>query len=227
MTQPAIIVMTKVPGSAGVKTRLRPLLSEVQCTELARCFLTDTVTNLAPVFEHRIIAFTPENGRSAIETLVGGHIYIPQRVGTLGERLDAAIAEAFEMGFGPVIVIGTDSPTLPPEYSAQALDHLQSHEDGVAIGPADDGGFYLIGVSRLHKGMFDGVTWSSDKTCEQTVANIENIADVDLLVLPRWYDVDEPDDLARLIAEIDLDETARDRARATSRWITENQKTFV
>jgi len=228
MQQPAIIVMTKVPGFADVKTRLRPLLSESQSAELAGCFLSDTITNLASVFEHRIIAFTPEDGRDAIETLVvGGHIYIPQRGDKLGERIDAAIADAIELGFGPVIVIGTDSPTLPPEYVAQAFGHLQSHEDGVAIGPTDDGGFYLIGVSRLHKGMFDGVTWSSDKTCEQTVANIKNIGDVDLLVLSRWYDVDEPADLVRMIAEIDSDETARDRAQTTSRWITANQKTFV
>jgi len=227
MQRPAIIVMTKVPGFADVKTRLRPLLSEGQCVELARCFLTDTITNLASVFDHRIIAFTPEVGREAIETIVGGHIYITQRGGDLGQRLDAVIAEAFKMGFRPVIVIGTDSPTLPPEYVAQAFGHLQSHEDGVAIGPADDGGFYLIAVSRPREGIFDGVTWSSDRTYEQTVANIKSIGDVDLLVLPRWYDVDEPADLARLIAQIDLDETARDRARATSRWITENQKTFV
>jgi len=228
MQQPAIIVMTKVPGFADVKTRLRPLLSEGQCVELARCFLTDTITNLASVFDHRIIAFTPDEGRDAIEDLVGvGDICVPQRGSDLGLRLDAAIAEAFEMGFGPVIVIGTDSPTLPPEYLAQALDHLQSRGHGVALGPTDDGGFYLIGVSRQREGIFDGVTWSSDKTCEQTVANIKNIGDVDLLVLPRWYDVDEPDDLARLIAEIDSDETARARARTTSRWLTANQKTFV
>jgi len=228
MQRPAIIVMTKVPGFADVKTRLRPLLSESQSAELARCFLTDTITNLASVFEHRIIAFTPEEGRDAVETLVvGDHIYIPQRGDTLGERIDAAIADAFEMGFAPVIVIGTDSPTLPPEYVAQAFGHLQSHEDGAAIGPTDDGGFYLIGVSRPREGIFDGVTWSSDKTCEQTVANIKNIGDVDLLVLSRWYDVDEPADLVRMIAEIDSDEAARDRARTTSRWITANQKTFV
>jgi rSAM/selenodomain-associated transferase 1 len=228
MQQPAIIVMTKVPGFADVKTRLRPLLSESQCAELAGCFLTDTILNLASVFDRRIIAFTPDDGRDAIETLVvGGDICIPQRGSDLSSRLDAAIAEAFEMGFGPVIVIGTDSPTLPPVYLEQALDHLQSRGHGVAIGPTDDGGFYLIGVSRLHKGMFDGVPWSSDKTCEQTVANIKNIGDIDLLILPRWYDVDEPEDLARLIAAIDLDETARGRARTTSRWITKNQKTFV
>ncbi|MDQ3219386.1 MAG: TIGR04282 family arsenosugar biosynthesis glycosyltransferase [Acidobacteriota bacterium] len=228
MQQPVIIVMTKVPGFADVKTRLRPLLSEGQCVELARCFLTDTITNLASIFDRRIIAFTPDEGRVAIEAHVAaGDICIPQRGSDLGLRLDAAIAEAFEMGFWPVIVIGTDSPTLPPKYLAQALNHLQSHEDGVAIGPTDDGGFYLIGVSRPREGMFDGVTWSSDKTCERTVANIKNIVDVDLLVLPRWYDVDEPEDLARLIAEIDSDETARDRARTTSHWITANQKTFV
>ncbi|MBA2334633.1 MAG: TIGR04282 family arsenosugar biosynthesis glycosyltransferase [Blastocatellia bacterium] len=219
--------MTKVPGFADVKTRLRPLLSESQSAELAGCFLTDTITNLASVFEHRVIAFTPDDGRESIETVVGGDIYIPQGDGDLGQRLDAAIAEAFEMGFGPVLVIGTDSPTLPHEYLAQASGHLQSHEDGVAIGPTDDGGFYLIGVSRPREGIYDGVTWSSDKTCEQTVANIKNIGDVDLLVLPRWYDVDEPKDLERLIAEIDSDEAARDRAPTTSRWLTANQKTFV
>ena len=228
MQQPAIIVMTKVPGFADVKTRLRPVLSEGQRVELARCFLTDTITNLASVFDHRIIAFTPDEGREAIETLVGGgDMCIPQRGSDLGQRLDAAIAEAFEMGFGPVIVIGTDSPTLPPEYLAQALDHLQSRGHGVAIGPTDDGGFYLLGVSRQREGMFSNVTWSSSQVFEQTEANIRGIGNLDLLVLPRGYDVDEPKDLARLIAEIDSDTTARDLVRTTSRWITKNQKTFV
>ena len=228
MQQPAIIVMTKVPGFADVKTRLRPLLSEGQCVELARCFLTDTITNLASVFDRRIIAFTPDEGRVAIEAHVAaGDICIPQRGGDLGQRLDAAIAEAFEMGFGPVIVIGTDSPTLPPEYLAQALDHLQSRDDGVAIGPTDDGGFYLIGVSRQREGMFNNITWSSSQVFKQTGANIRDIGNLDLLVLPRWYDVDEPADLARLIAEIDSDTTARDLVRTTSRWITKNQKTFA
>ena len=228
MQQPVIIVMTKVPGFADVKTRLRPVLSENQCVELARCFLIDTITNLASVFDRRIIAFTPDGGRVAIEALVAaGDICIPQRGGDLGQRLDAAIAEAFEMGFGPVIVIGTDSPTLPPEYLAQALDHLQSRGHGVAIGPTDDGGFYLIGVSRQREGMFNNITWSSSQVFKQTEANIRDIGDLDLLVLPRWYDVDEPEDLARLIAEIDSDTTARDLVRTTSRWITKNQKTFV
>ena len=227
MQQPVIIVMTKVPGFADVKTRLRPLLSESQCAELAGCFLTDTITNLASVFEHRIIAFTPDEGRDAIEALGDGDICIAQRGGDLGQRLDAAIEEAFEMGFGPVIVIGTDSPTLPPEYLAQALDHLQSRGHGVAIGPTDDGGFYLIGVSRQREGMFSNITWSSSQVFEQTEANIRDIGNLDLLVLPRWYDVDEPEDLARLIAEIDSDTTARDLVRTTSRWITKNQKTFV
>ena len=228
MQQPVIIIMTKVPGFADVKTRLRPVLSESQRVELARCFLTDTITNLASVFDRRIIAFTPDEGRVAIEALVAaGDICIPQRGGDLGQRLDAAIAEAFEMGFGPVIVIGTDSPTLPPEYLAQALDHLQSRGHGVAIGPTDDGGFYLLGVSRQREGMFSNVTWSSSQVFEQTEANIRGIGNLDLLVLPRWYDVDEPKDLARLIAEIDSDTTARDLVRTTSRWITKNQKTFV
>ncbi len=227
MQQPAIIVMTKVPGFADVKTRLRPLLSESQCTDLAGCFLIDTMTNLSSVFDRRIIAFTPDDGRSAIEVLVTDDICIPQRGSDLGERLDAVIADAFEMGFGPVIVIGTDSPTLPPEYLTQALDHLQSRDDGVVIGPTDDGGFYLIGVSRQHEGMFNNVKWSSSQVFEQTEANLRDIGNLELLVLPRWYDVDEPEDLARLIAEIDSGTTARDLVRTTSRWITENQKTFV
>nr|MBA2335161.1 TIGR04282 family arsenosugar biosynthesis glycosyltransferase [Blastocatellia bacterium] len=217
--------MTKVPGFADVKTRLRPLLSEGQCVELARCFLTDTITNLASIFDRRIIAFTPDEGRVAIEAHVAaGDICIPQRGSDLGLRLDAAIAEAFEMGFWPVIVIGTDSPTLPPEYLAQALDHLQSRGHGVAIGPTDDGGFYLIGVSRQREGMFNNITWSSNQVFEQTEANIRDIGNLDLLVLPRWYDVDEPKDLAQFIAEMDSDPNL---ARSTSRWITKNQKTFV
>ncbi|MGH9946841.1 MAG: TIGR04282 family arsenosugar biosynthesis glycosyltransferase [Pyrinomonadaceae bacterium] len=228
MKKPVIVIMTKVPGFADVKTRLRPMLSKENCVELARCFLVDTISNLASVFENRIIAFTPDDGRNAIKIYAqDGDICIPQRGGNLGLRLDHVIDEAFEMGFGPVVVIGTDSPTLPPEYLEQARAHLQSRDNGVAIGPTDDGGYYLIGVSQEIAGMFKDVTWSSDQTFDQTVTNIKNIGDADLLILPRWYDVDEPEDLARLITEIDSDKAARNLARSTSCWLMENHETFV
>ncbi len=215
------IVMTKVPGVVAVKTRLRQILSAEQCGSLAACFLLDTVAGLEDNFKNTVVAFTPHDGRKSLEAIIGEkHKLIVQSGGDLGERLIAVIAEAFESGFGPVIVVGTDSPTLPPEYLSQALDHLQRHDNGVAIGPSDDGGYYLIGVSRPPDGIFDNVAWSTDEVFDQTVLNIERTGDMNLLVLPKWYDVDEPDDLFRLHAELSL---TADSAENTRRWLAANQ----
>lgn len=218
------IVMTKIPGVVAVKTRLGQLLSAEQCDELATCFLLDTVAGLNDNFKNIAIAFTPDSGRLVLERIVGNeHKLFAQSDGDLGERLTEVIAEAFQSGFGPVIVVGTDSPTLPPEYLSQALDHLQRHANGVTIGPTDDGGYYLIGVSSPPNGIFDNVEWSTNKVFAQTVSNIERTGDLNLHVLPKWYDIDEPEDLFQLNAELLL---SADTAENTRRWLAGNQKIF-
>ncbi len=220
--------MTKVPDVAEVKTRLRPILSHDQCSSLAKCFLLDMVAKAEHICGNVIVAFSPKSGRQQLRDIIGeGLQIVPQEEGDLGERLVAVIDKAFALGFGPVIMTGTDSPTLPYEYIANAIEYLQIHENGITLGPTDDGGYYLIGVSKKLDGIFQDVTWSSDKVFAQTISNIKKIEGIDLLTLPQWYDVDEPDDLIRLQAELRKDILARNRAGETYRWFIEYQDGFA
>lgn len=227
MENPLAIVMTKVPGVVAVKTRLRQILSVEQCGTIATCFLLDTVSGLEDNFKNIVIAFTPQDGRKSLETILGErHKLTVQNGGDLGQRLTAVIAEAFESGFGPVIVVGTDSPTLPPEYLLQALDHLHKHNNGLTIGPTEDGGYYLIGMSKPHAPIFDNISWSTDRVFDQTLANIRKVGGLELQILPSWYDVDEPDDVRRLQKELESGESKRGTTSMTNRWFSEHRIDF-
>lgn len=224
---PAIIVMAKFPQPGHVKTRLRPALSDEQSAELSKCFLLDAVAKARPMSVAVIVAFTPADCRDQIKTLLPeSYIHIEQRGSDLGERIGSAISDAHDQGFAPVVVIGTDSPTLPASYLGLALEHVLGYENGIVIGPSDDGGYYLIGVSSGHGRLFAGVSWSTDLVFEQTIANAKNIPGVSLSELPHWYDIDEPDDLVRLSEEMESDERARLRAPETFRWLAANTLTL-
>lgn len=215
--------MAKVPRPGYVKTRLRPILSDEQCTELSKCFLLDTVEKADKVSANVVIAFTPGDGEDEVKALLfGKNMYIEQRGTGLGERLESVVAEADKQGFSPLVVIGTDSPTLPAEYIQSAVEHLTANAKGVAIGPTDDGGYYLIGISHPQKRLFSGISWSTSKVFDQTIANASEIPDVNILELPRWYDVDEPADITQLHSEFEKDEKASLRAPETFRWLAAN-----
>jgi glycosyltransferase A (GT-A) superfamily protein (DUF2064 family) len=115
-------------------------------------------------------------------------------------------------------LVGADSPTLPPEFLAPALEALARGRADVALGGTDDGGYYAVGLRAPSRGLFDGVEWSTPRAYAQTARNAARL-DLRLFELPRWYDVDTPADLLRLRAEF-ADREARRRAPATYRWMT-------
>ena len=121
-------------------------------------------------------------------------------------------------GFGPLLVVGADSPTLPPSYLAAALEGLARGRADAALGATEDGGYYAVGVRGPAPGLFDSVEWSTPRAYAQTARNAARLS-LRLLELPPWYDVDTPADLARLRAELDADEAARGRAPSTSEWL--------
>jgi uncharacterized protein len=132
--------------------------------------------------------------------------------------LDAAIAHAVNLGFGPIIVIGADSPTLPDSFVETARDALAAGETDTTLGPTTDGGYHLIGLSKPIRHLFQNITWSTALTYEQTARNIDALG-LRLLKLPEWYDVDTFADLLPLRDELLSDEQARKRAPATYRWL--------
>lgn len=214
---PAIIVMVKAPRPGTVKTRLTPALSPDDAAGLATAFAQDAVANAQPI-ALVLVAYAPTDGRALLESLLpAGLLWTPQRGDGLGARMRQAMADAETLGFGPLIVIGTDSPTLPPNFLAQAISRLQSDEADVTLGPTDDGGYYLVGTQRPMPGLFDGVAWSTPSAFAQTWDNAGRLG-LRLLALPPWYDIDAPDDLDRLRRELAADAAQRRCAPATTAW---------
>jgi rSAM/selenodomain-associated transferase 1 len=230
MSRPALIVMAKAPRAGEAKTRLTPPLSPREAALLASCFFADTVSLALGVGAQVVVAYAPADGRAALEAALRGHApgagglrWLEQPGGGLGERLAGVVERAFAAGFGPLLLVGADSPTLPPGFLAPALEALSSGRADAALGPADDGGYYAVGVREPAAGLFDAVEWGTPRAYAQTARNAARLG-LRLFEMPRWYDVDTHSDLLRLGAELDADEAARRRAAATHRWLRERAR---
>ena len=221
---PVVVVMVKAPRAGFVKTRLVPPLSLAEAAALAACFAEDAVRCAGLSASEVVIAYTPADGRATLAALLpGGLRWSEQRGRDLGERLEHAAAEGFARGPGPLVIIGTDSPTLPPSFITQAAGALAAAEADIALGPTADGGYYLVGLRRPAPGLFRDIAWSTPHAYAHTARNAARLG-LRLLELPPWYDVDTPADLSRLRAELAADEAARRRAPATSRWLTKSRE---
>jgi len=191
-----IVIMAKVPIAGTVKTRLQPFLSAEQCAELAKCFLDDTVSKVKSLPNELIIAYTPIEKRDVLLAILPNEqVFIEQKGVNLGDKMFHVFEFALSQNSDAVVMIGTDSPTFPAQFITQGFEMLS--ETDAVLGETTDGGFYLIGLRKLKKEIFETVEWSSPKTFEQTAKNVENL-NLKLSLLPNWYDVDTPDDLKRL-----------------------------
>lgn len=220
MSDSVCVVMVKAPRAGAVKTRLAPPLTREEAASLAACFARDTVDSVRRVAGETIVAYAPDDGRAALEAIFkdDGLLWFAQRGEDLGARIESAASNAFARGRGPVVVVGTDSPTLPPSFVERAVASLSAGETDVALGPTEDGGYYLVGLREPSEGLFRNVEWSTPRAYAQTAENVAR-AGLRLLELPRWYDVDTPADLLRLRDEMLSDSEARLRAPATREWL--------
>ena len=215
----AIVIMAKFPEAGRVKTRLQPFLSTEQSAEIALAFLQDAENKAKSVCKNLIIAFSPPEKKANFKSILQHeNILIEQAGANLGERMFNAFEFAFSNNSDSVVIIGTDSPTFSLEFIKDAFEFLKTSD--AVLGETADGGYYLIGLDILKKEIFENVEWSSEETFEQTVRNIENL-DLKLSLLPKWYDVDFPEDLKRLKKE--LGENSKS-APKTAGWIWENVK---
>ena len=213
-----VIVFAKHPVPNQVKTRLIPTLSPEQAAILYTVFLTDWCETLAKLpGVDLIIAYTPTEAESDLRALIGDDaIYIPQMGADLGERLTLATQWAAEHGYTKILLVGSDSPTLPTSYISEALTLLDTRD--IAIGPSTDGGYYLIGFSAVNVAVavpfvFEDIAWSTADVFEQTVARIR-LVKATVGLLPPWYDIDTAEDLAFLHAHISAMRLAGDTVQA-------------
>lgn len=199
MKPPAVAVMAKVPGTTVVKSRLHTILTPEQATALYRCFLLDRLDGLATVSDiEPVVAFTPPERYGEIAALVPvGFRCVPQQGRDLGERLARLLAGLIAEGRTGAIAIDSDSPTLPMAYVSEAARVLTRETADVVIGPADDGGYYLIGMTRPQPRLFEEIAWSTSSVLPTTLARVKELG-LRSHLLPPWFDVDTESDLARL-----------------------------
>ena len=221
---PAIIVMCKAPAAGTVKTRLAPFLSAEQSADLAGCFAVDAMKKAQNICENTIVAFAGE--KEMLETILPQNLIWVRQTGTdLGERMHNALRFAFEQNFSPLVVVGTDSPTLPSEFIENAIEILSGDRADAVLGKTEDGGYYLIGLNQPDWRIFKNVRWSSPETFSQTAQNIKDL-NLRLATLPVWYDVDTPEDLRRLKTEIENSAHAQVLASATASWLERHNQIF-
>src|SRR5262249_31251565 len=141
--------------------------------KIAEAFLQDGLNRFGALSVRRLVVFDPPGALGYFQTMAAERYeLIPQSEGDLGQRLHSFFAQEFERGPAAVVAIGTDSPTLPTSILIQAFDELERAH--VVLGPATDGGYYLLGCTRLLPQIFDGVTWGTDAVLHQTVERLQN-----------------------------------------------------
>lgn len=219
MPRPIVVVMAKAPRAGHVKTRLAPPLTYSQAATLAGCFIRDTVLNVRQIVDNLMIAYAPANARQDLELLLSSNLlWFEQRGDDLGQRLDSVANHLSILGYGPFVILGADSPTLPATFIEQALEVLASGQADVTLGPTTDGGYYLVGMNGAIAGLFRNIDWSTPFVYEQTVANATAL-NLRLHTLPMWYDVDTPADLFLLCEQMSSDDPILlNRAPNTYRW---------
>ncbi len=213
-----LTVFAKQPTPHRVKTRLVPPLSPEQAATLYTAFLIDGCAALAELPNIDIvIAYTPPEARPDLQALIGEEaIYIPQTGDGLGERLTSATQWAAAHGYTKILLVGSDSPTLPISYISEAITLLDTRD--IVIGPSVDGGYYLIGFAVENLGtivplVFSEIAWSTADVLRQTITRIQS-TEATLGLLPPWYDIDTAEDLAFLSAHISAMRLAGDGIQA-------------
>ena len=201
MNTRALFVVAKQPAAGQTKTRLCPPLHGQEAADLYAAFLADTLAIMRCVPQvRRGIAYLPEGGDAFFRALAPDMELVLQQGNSLGERLDHLITQALADGAAQVVVMDSDSPTLPPHYVAQAYALLDGAADAV-FGPCRDGGYYLVGMKRPLPALLREVQMSTPTVLADTLA-IAAREDVRVGLLPEWYDVDTGEELAQLVCEL-------------------------
>lgn len=204
-----LVIFVKAPVAGRVKTRLCPPLSFDQAAELYLAFVKDTLAFTAGIPETRVeVAYAPSDDHPALDWIgpQARPAFFLQQGADLGRRLENAFAKGFSEGAGKIVIIGSDTPHLDPAIAGEAFSALDRTE--AVLGPAKDGGYYLIGLRRARPCLFARIPWSSDKVFAETMARAR-MEGVSLECLPELEDIDTFADLKRLADELRDDRPER------------------
>jgi hypothetical protein len=223
----ALVIFARSPVAGRVKTRLMPVLTAEEARDLHLALLGDVAErSLRAVGDRTEISVAWSEGRTpphsgsapaespgpapqpggagaraaapepgGLDLLPRGLSFTSQPTGDLGERMALVIQDKIRSGFKRVVILGSDAPTLPDDHLGAAFDQL--HRKEVVIGPAEDGGYYLVGMARFHPEIFMRIRWGTPEVLDVTRRRLAR-AGVAFAELGLWYDVDTPADAARL-----------------------------
>jgi rSAM/selenodomain-associated transferase 1 len=195
-------LFAKWPQPGQVKTRLAAATSAAWAARVTAAFLHDTIDRLFRVDVDRVLVFDPPDAAPLFADLGRDRFtLVPQEPGDLGQRMSGFIDSQFRRGATAVVLAGIDSPTLPVGWVDRAFTELERAQ--VVLGPATDGGYYLIGCVPPLPPLFEGVRWSTPHVLTDTVARLTTRGQR-VAVLPPWYDVDTLDDWRMLQGHLAL-----------------------
>lgn len=196
-TDDRLIIFTRYPQPGRAKTRLIPALGAIGAADLHRQMAEHTLTHARHLQVRQSasvqVMFTGGTLEQLQDWLGDGIAYQEQPSGDLGDRLSQAFYAAFAQGDRSVVIIGTDCPDLTAELLQMAFRLLQSHD--LVLGPAIDGGYYLVGLRQFIPELFAGIAWSTDAVLKQTMT-IADALGLTIATLPTLADVDRPEDLS-------------------------------
>jgi len=191
MTKQALLIFTKNPVAGQVKTRLAATLGNAEALSIYKQLLLHTVsvTEYLPVdkfvfYSNHIQQEDVWNGKHYSKELQQGN--------DLGERMKNAFSSIFQKGYDKAVIIGTDCPGLNAGIIMNTFAYLNLHD--IAIGPAEDGGYYLLGMKQLYPGLFKNIKWSTNSVLGETISKCTALQ-LDYSLLPVLNDIDEEKDL--------------------------------
>lgn len=202
----AIGIICKTPIAGASKTRLAPAVGIDGAAELAGAFLQDVASSIEAVPDicgrRGYAVYAPAGSEDSLRPLLPPSFGLICRKGTTLEGvLHGATAELLAAGHDAVILINGDSPTFPPLAIASAIAALRRPGERVVLGPAEDGGYYLIGLKTAYAELFHDIPWSTRGVLSTTVERARSIA-LEVALLPTWYDVDDEATLRLLLLDV-------------------------
>jgi len=209
-----LVIMAKAPRIGAVKTRLTPKYSPEAVTDFYRCLLDDTLALATSLGDVKVAIMCPD---SDVSELARWALREADVVAQTGEGLAAGLTSVFAHFANDhqrrILAFNSDSPHLPRSVLKDAFETLAAHD--LVVGPTHDGGYYLVGAKASHRTLFEGDGMGTSSALERLLSRARTLELSFALAVP-FYDIDVPEDLARLAEELCL---APERAPRTAAWV--------
>jgi rSAM/selenodomain-associated transferase 1 len=202
----AIGIVCKAPKPGATKSRLAAAIGSVAAAQLSSCFLQDVASAIAAIPAHvgrsAYAVYAPAGTEDILRKLFPPSFsLLLQADADLGNVLFGATRDLLVAPHDCVLLVNGDSPTLPTPFLIQAIEALRKPGDRIVLGPASDGGYYLIGLKQTHRAVFSGIEWGTASVARTTLQRAQEIA-LETTLLPEWYDVDDAETFGWLRDEL-------------------------